>query len=75
MIGWARRLDPSWQIRLVDMVPGSPRHFSRFVDAEMLPLVLVENKFDKQTPNRAEHASDMVRLPLLYTHGGIYLDV
>ena len=72
IISWVRRLHPSWQVRVLNTVPDSPRHFSRFLKPDELPEVLVKNKMDTQARNWAEHASDMIRLPLLYKYGGVW---
>ena len=72
VISWVRRLDPSWQVRVLDMVPNSPRHYLRFLDANELPEVLVKGEMDAKARNSAEHASDMVRLPLIFNYGGVW---
>ncbi|KAI1128161.1 hypothetical protein F5Y10DRAFT_292319 [Nemania abortiva] len=70
--GWVRRLGPDWDVRCVDIVDGSPNHVFNFVDAEYLPDCLLKKTMTGKTP--AQHASDMVRLPLVYLHGGVWMD-
>ncbi|RYO81100.1 hypothetical protein DL766_007185 [Monosporascus sp. MC13-8B] len=61
------------------MVPGSPNHLSRFVPAtpESLPaaLLLGPEGAMSGTPHAGPHAADLLRLPLLFLHGGVWLDV
>ncbi|KAI1179285.1 hypothetical protein F4777DRAFT_575315 [Nemania sp. FL0916] len=67
--GWVRRLGPGWDVRCIDMVDGSPNHASNFIDAEYLPSCFLNQTMTGKTP--AQHASDMIRLPLVYLHGGM----
>ncbi|KAI1273267.1 hypothetical protein F5Y07DRAFT_259819 [Xylaria sp. FL0933] len=73
VLGWIRRQGPSWDIRLLDMVPGSPANVQNFVPPEYLPECFKSGTMNG--PAKGQHASDMARLPLLYLHGGIWLDV
>ena len=72
MISWVRRHDPSWQVRLLDLVAGSPRHITRFIRPELVPKALVDGILDFGARNAAEHVSDMARLPLLIEYGGVW---
>ena len=71
VVNWVRLLGPEWTVRVLDDVPGSDNHFSRYVPASYLPDVF-NNKEMVGTP---QHASDLVRLPLLYIYGGVWIDV
>ncbi|KND93675.1 hypothetical protein TOPH_01648 [Tolypocladium ophioglossoides CBS 100239] len=75
VIGWARRHDASWTVRVLDMVDGSPNHYARYMPstAEFFPEAFLA-KTMKGT-HAAPHAADLVRLPLLYLYGGVWLDV
>lgn len=73
VINWVRRLGPSWTVRVLDKVPGSPVHISNFIPAEQLPEAF--NAGTMTGPNVGPHSGDMVRLPLLYLYGGVWLDV
>ncbi|KAI1199879.1 hypothetical protein F5X97DRAFT_341207 [Nemania serpens] len=64
LTGWVRRLGPGWDVRCIDMVDGSPNNATNFVDAEYLPACFLEKTMTGKT--NAVHASDMVRLPLVY---------
>ncbi|KAI1110405.1 hypothetical protein F5Y14DRAFT_444004 [Nemania sp. NC0429] len=64
LTGWVRRLGPGWDVRCTDLVDGSPNHVFNFVSTEYLPKCLVEKGMTGKTPN--QHASDLIRLPLVY---------
>jgi hypothetical protein len=73
ILGWMRRQGPSWDVRVLDMVPDSPSNASNFIPPEYLPQCFRDNTMDGFT--KGQHASDLARLPLLYLHGGVWLDV
>lgn len=85
VLGWMRRQGPAWDVRVLDMATPatgrpdssssapSPTHVHRFVGPAYLPACF--NAGTLAGPARGQHASDMVRLPLLYLHGGVWLDV
>ena len=71
VLNWVRLLGPEWTVRVLDDVPGSELHFSRHVPASYFP-----DSFNKRKLNGTpQHASDLVRLPLLFIHGGVWIDV
>ena len=72
VINWVRRLGPSWTVRVLDHVEGSPVHISKFVDASFLPEAF--NNHTMTGPHVGPHSGDMVRLPLLYLYGGVWMD-
>lgn len=75
IIGWVRRHSPRWSVRVLDMVEGSPNHYSKyFSDPETLfpTAFLQRNMIGKYV---GPHAADLIRLPLLYLYGGVWLDV
>lgn len=73
VLNWVRKLGRSWTIRLVDLVEGSPNNIYRFVDKEWFPDCIVNNTMDGC--HKAQHTSDLIRLPLLFEHGGVWMDV
>ncbi|POR39589.1 Uncharacterized protein TPAR_00238 [Tolypocladium paradoxum] len=75
IIGWARRHDPSWTVRVLDMVEGSPNHYSRYMSdtIKFFPEAFLRKTM--KGPHVAPHAADLVRLPLLYLYGGVWIDV
>lgn len=71
VINWARLLGPHWTVRVLDDVAGSENHLSRFVPASYFP-----DSFNNKTISAPpQHASDLLRLPLLYIYGGVWIDI
>ncbi len=64
VLGWVRRLGPSWTVRVLDTVPGSPNHFHNFVGPEHFPTAFYQGKLTGR--NKGQHVSDLVRLAVLY---------
>ncbi|UNI24965.1 hypothetical protein JDV02_010678 [Purpureocillium takamizusanense] len=89
IINWVRRLGPDWTVHVLDAVPGSEtnvRHHLLLRDDDdddedveeaaagvVLPRAFREGTMDG--PTVGQHQADLVRLPLLYQHGGIWMDV
>ncbi|KAJ4292414.1 hypothetical protein N0V90_009076 [Kalmusia sp. IMI 367209] len=70
VISWVRRLGPQWTVRVLDDVTGSKNHLSNFVPASSFP-----DAFNTRTMiGPPQHVSDLLRLPLLYFHGGVWMD-
>ncbi|CAM1507708.1 Fc.00g045560.m01.CDS01 [Cosmosporella sp. VM-42] len=72
IIGWVRRLGPDWTVRVLDHVDGSPLNVSAFLDPAEL-----HDAFNNRTmtgPYVGAHSGDVVRLPLLYHYGGVWMD-
>ncbi|KAI0154229.1 hypothetical protein GGR57DRAFT_492277 [Xylariaceae sp. FL1272] len=64
---------PSWDVRVLDMVPGSTTNVQNFVPPDYLPDCFKNNIMDG--PTKGRHESDLARLPLLRLYGGAWLDV
>jgi hypothetical protein len=73
VLNWVRKLGASWTVRVVDLVDGSPNNVYNFIDKDYLPDCFVEKTMDGR--HAAQHAADLVRLPLLYQYGGVWMDV
>lgn len=73
VVGWARRLGPTWTVRVLDHVPGSVCNVERFVPPELLPEAF--NAGTMSGRYVATHKADLVRLPLLQIYGGAWIDV
>ncbi|PKS13394.1 hypothetical protein jhhlp_000165 [Lomentospora prolificans] len=73
VLNWVNRLGSSWTVRLVDLVDGSPNNVYNFVDKDWFPECFVNKTMDG--PHAAQHAADLVRLPLIYEYGGVWMDV
>lgn len=72
-VNWIRKLGPSWTVRIVDLVEGSPNNVYKFVRKDWFPECFVSRTMDGKS--KAQHASDLVRLPLLFEYGGVWMDV
>ncbi|KAF5010395.1 hypothetical protein FDECE_3447 [Fusarium decemcellulare] len=73
VLGWARILGPSWSVRVLDLIHGSPANIFNFLDGADLPKHLNEGR----TTGRyaGANTSDTIRLPCVYQHGGVWMDV
>lgn len=73
VVDWARLCGPSWTIRVLDTVPGSPNNALNYVPAELLPETFVKGTMtgDYVGP----HSADFLRGALLYLYGGVFMDV
>jgi hypothetical protein len=73
ILGWARMLGPRWDIRVLDLNGESPANIFNFLDGENLPKHLNEGR----TTGRyaGANTSDTIRLPCVYQHGGVWMDV
>lgn len=70
---WARICGPSWTIRVLDTVPGSPNHALKYIPAELLPEIFVQGTMEG--PYVGPHSADFLRGACLYMFGGVYMDV
>ena len=70
IINWVRRLGSQWTVRVLNNVPGSPNYLSSYVPEHFLPIALKEGTI----AGPPQHISDLLRLPLLYVHGGVWMD-
>lgn len=65
-----------WTVRVIDVTPDSPGNIARFVnvsDPTLFPRAFREGTITGTYAR--QHTSDLVRWPLLLTHGGVYADV
>ncbi|OJD33685.1 capsule polysaccharide biosynthesis protein [Diplodia corticola] len=76
VINWVRRLGPTWTVRVLDSIPGSPTNASRFVGPDLLPRgAFAAATTPSGSKHAGVHAGDAVRLPLLQLYGGAWMDV
>ncbi|KAH9906544.1 hypothetical protein F4778DRAFT_778933 [Xylariomycetidae sp. FL2044] len=69
---WVRRLGPSWTVRVLDLVKGSPKHVYKYIEPSTFPATFRNGTM--KGLHVGPHSSDLVRLPLLYWYGGVWLD-
>ncbi|KAF9894147.1 hypothetical protein FE257_009120 [Aspergillus nanangensis] len=70
---WQRICGPSWTIRVLDTLPGSPSHALKYVPAELLPDTFVHGTMDG--PYVGPHSADFLRGACLTQFGGVFMDV
>ncbi|KAF6831804.1 capsule polysaccharide biosynthesis protein [Colletotrichum musicola] len=73
VMNWVRKLGPGWTVRLLDLVEGSPNNVYNFLAKDWFPDCMIKGTMEEH--HRAQHQSDLIRLPLLYQHGGVWMDV
>lgn len=74
VIDWVRICGSSgWTIRVLDSRPGSPNHPLNFVEPELLPECFKQGTM--KGPWTGPHSADFLRGALLWTHGGVSMDV
>ncbi|KAI2639292.1 hypothetical protein GGS21DRAFT_506902 [Xylaria nigripes] len=73
VLNWVRKLGSDWIVRIVDIIDGSPNNIYNYVSKEWFPDCFWNRTMDGA--HAAQHAADLVRLPLLFEHGGVWMDV
>jgi hypothetical protein len=73
ILGWARMLGPRWTVRVLDLIHQSPCNIFNFLDGDNLPKILNEGRMTGRYAGA--HTSDTIRLPCVYQHGGVWMDV
>ncbi|KAI1827035.1 capsular polysaccharide synthesis protein-domain-containing protein [Xylaria intraflava] len=72
IINWVRRLGPDWTVHLLDKVPDSETNIAHYVDSSYFPDAFNNGTMDG--PSVGQHLADLVRLPLLWKYGGVWMD-
>ncbi|KAK4065090.1 uncharacterized protein Triagg1_8726 [Trichoderma aggressivum f. europaeum] len=72
VINWVRRLGPEWTVHLLDRVPNSETNIYHFVEESYFPDAFNTNTMDG--PHVGPHQGDLIRLPLLWKYGGVWMD-
>lgn len=73
VISWIRRLSPDWTVHLLNGIPESETYAGHYIDDALLPKAFLNNTMDGK--HKGTHQSDVIRLPLLYLYGGVWMDV
>ncbi|KAI1413153.1 hypothetical protein F5Y13DRAFT_161703 [Hypoxylon sp. FL1857] len=73
VVNWVRKLGRSWTVRIVDLTEGSPNNVYNYVGRDWFPDCFINRTMDGR--HAPQHAADLVRLPLLYEYGGVWMDV
>ena len=73
IINWVRLCGPSWSVRVLDNVPGSPNNALKWVAADTLPETFVKGTMDG--PYTGPHSADFLRGACLVQYGGVWMDV
>ncbi|RYP45517.1 hypothetical protein DL768_008152 [Monosporascus sp. mg162] len=73
VLNWERKLGRSWTVRIVDLVEGSPNDVYNYVSRDWFPGCFANRTMDGS--HAGQHSADLVRLPLLFEHGGVWMDV
>ena len=74
VIDWIRICGGSgWTVRVLDSLTDSPNHAMKFLDDTLLPEAYKNSTMEG--PWTGQHSADFVRGALLWTHGGICMDV
>ncbi|OCT48273.1 hypothetical protein CLCR_04147 [Cladophialophora carrionii] len=72
VVDWVRICGPSWTVRILDTVPGSPTNALEYISADLLPEAFVKGTMTGVYTG--PHSSDFLRGACLYSHGGVYMD-
>ncbi|RYP18527.1 hypothetical protein DL765_003902 [Monosporascus sp. GIB2] len=72
IINWVRRLGPEWTVHVLDYVPDSETSVYHYVDASYFPDTFNNRTMDG--PYVGQHSGDLVRLPLIWLYGGVWID-
>lgn len=72
---WARLCGPTWIIRVLDNVPGSPNNALKWTKSEdiKLPDAFISGTMDG--PYSGPHSADFLRGACLFLYGGVFMDV
>ncbi|PWI65124.1 hypothetical protein PCL_07423 [Purpureocillium lilacinum] len=75
VVNWVRRLGPDWTVHVLDTVPDSETNVRHFIEDIETVLPKAFNEGTMNGPTVGQHQADLVRSPLIYQHGGIWMDV
>lgn len=73
VINWVRKFGSEWTVHVLDAVPGSETNVNHLVEQSFFPKAFNEGVMDGLFVG--PHQGDLVRLPLLWKYGGVWMDV
>ncbi len=73
LVNWVRLCGPSWSLRVLDNVPGSPNNALKWVPTNLLPQTFLNGTMEG--PYTGPHSADFLRGACLYLYGGVWMDV
>ncbi|KAG4443372.1 hypothetical protein IFR05_001161 [Cadophora sp. M221] len=74
IFNWIRLCGPTWTVRVLDNVPGSPNNALKWAESTeiRLPETFVKGTMDG--PYTGPHSADFLRGVCLYLYGGVWMD-
>lgn len=74
IFNWIRLCGPSWTVRVLDNVPGSPNNALKWAESSQiqLPDTFVNRTMDG--PYTGPHSADFLRGACLFLYGGVWMD-
>ena len=62
-----------WTVRILNTKEGSPNHVLKFLPDKLFPEAFLTGTMDG--PYVGQHSADLYKTAVLYTYGGVYVDV
>ncbi len=75
IFNWAKLCGPSWTVRVLDHVPGSPNNALTWTASSEIKLPEAFVKGTMDGPYTGPHSADFLRGAALYLYGGVWMDV
>ncbi|KAH7408041.1 hypothetical protein BKA64DRAFT_776225 [Cadophora sp. MPI-SDFR-AT-0126] len=74
IFNWIRLCGPSWTVRVLDNVPGSPNNALKWAESSEIKLPETFVKGTMDGPYTGPHSADFLRGACLYLYGGVWMD-
>ncbi|KAL2073896.1 hypothetical protein VTL71DRAFT_11222 [Oculimacula yallundae] len=71
---WMRLCGPSWTVRVLDNVPGSPNNALKWAESSEIKLPETFVKGTMDGPYTGPHSADFLRGACLWLYGGVWMD-
>ncbi|KAH8674267.1 glycosyltransferase [Xylariales sp. PMI_506] len=72
IINWVRRLGPEWTVHLLNRVDESETNVYHYLEPSFFPDAFNEGTMNGR--HMGPHQADLIRLPLLWKYGGVWID-